>query len=88
LRQSFEAEHRPTHDQKWAALEAEDASFVREAIVRAQELREEGLDAGDAYLRGLADQHHRQNRQAMIEDVSESLNVLPETTEPDIDGAQ
>jgi hypothetical protein len=59
-------EHKPSHDSKWSQLTADDAPFVREAIVRADAIRHEGLDAGDAYLQGVADLRAYQIRQELI----------------------
>ena len=83
LRELFESEHRPDHDERWAALEASDASAARRALQRAEAIRLEEVDPGDAYLRGFADANFNRNRQALIEDVSQSLDALPEVPEVD-----
>ena len=43
---------RSSHDKRWDALGPEDALWVRQALVRAQELRTSDADPGDAYLEG------------------------------------
>lgn len=45
---------RAAHESFWANLGQSDARLVREALVIAQGCRDQGLDPGDAYLRGVA----------------------------------
>ena len=78
----YEAEHRPSQDQKWAAIEASKAPFARAVIVRAQQIREEGIDAGDAYLMGIADANEHDVRLRSIDELAQGLSNLPETPEP------
>lgn len=65
----YTAEHRPTHDQKWAELDAADAPFARAALARAAEIRAEETDPGNAYLQGVADFHAAQSRQQLIQEM-------------------
>lgn len=64
----FEAEHRPTHDQKWGDLEAGDAPFARAALTKARNIRdaEVVIDPGDAYLQGVADYRAAMVRQDLL----------------------
>ena len=84
LKGIFIAEHRPTHDQKWAELDAADAPFARAALARAEEIRTEGMDPGNAYLQGVADLHAVQTRQQLIEEMVDfdPQTIIPEATEP------
>jgi hypothetical protein len=72
-----------SHDQKWAALQPADAALARNAVAKANLLRETDIDAGDAYLRGIADAVHAKRRELLIEDTLTSLRLLPES--PDVD---
>ncbi|HVV26002.1 MAG TPA: hypothetical protein VHC21_03145 [Candidatus Saccharimonadales bacterium] len=83
LAAAFAAEHQPSFDQKWAQLHASDAPFVRQALARAEEIRAEELDAGAAYLQGIADFRHELDRQELIKDTRASLRELSETPEVD-----
>ncbi|MGC1177401.1 MAG: hypothetical protein WA843_05005 [Candidatus Saccharimonadales bacterium] len=83
LLETYAAEHQPSHDQKWAQLLPSDAPLVRQALTKAQQLREQGIDPGDAYLQGIADMAHFRDKQALVRYMSETLADLPETTEPD-----
>lgn len=71
LKGIYEAEHRPTHDQKWAELDEADAPFARAALARAEQIRVEEIDPGDAYLQGVADFHATQARQRLIDDMAD-----------------
>lgn len=62
----YHSEVPPTHETKWKEL-GENAAFAREALVRAQRIREEGVDAGNAYLEGIADFHAAVVRQALLQ---------------------
>jgi hypothetical protein len=77
----YEAEHRPTHDQKWAGLTAADAAFARVAIARANEIEEtDGTTARYAYLEDLADMHLAFARQKLIDELdglSSDQTALP-----------
>lgn len=78
----FEAEHRPSHEDKWRELEAEDAPLARHAVVKAEAIRADGEDPGNAYLRGVADALAWLNRQRLIAETGAAIEALPETTEP------
>ncbi len=69
LADAHTAEHSPSQAQKWDAMTAADAPMVRDALWQAQVIREKGIDAGDAYLQGIADAHHALHRQALIDEV-------------------
>jgi hypothetical protein len=43
-----------THNELWRTILPSEAAFVRRAVIRAQEIRESSLDAGDAFLQGIA----------------------------------
>lgn len=62
-----EAKQEASHDEKWAMLDASHAAFARRAIVRADEIRTEKTDPGDAYLQGVADLRAYQIRQQLID---------------------
>ena len=62
----FEAEHNPSHDQKWKHVPA---AVAREALIRAQEIRDSDIDPGDAYLRGIADESYRVLREKLVAEV-------------------
>jgi hypothetical protein len=64
---AYQAEHRPTHDQKWAAIKPSDAPFVRDALIKAEALRDEGADPGDAYLQAIADFNRYRERLELLE---------------------
>jgi hypothetical protein len=81
----FEAEHRPSHDQKWADLQASDAPLARAAVVRSAEIREEGIDPGEAYLMGIADSDAYKQRQELVRNTSETLAGLPEVPTSEVD---
>jgi hypothetical protein len=77
----FRAEHRPTHEQIWGELEAAHAPLAREALVRAQIIREGGQDPGDAYLRGVAEANAWRDRQDLIKAARATIETLPEKTD-------
>jgi hypothetical protein len=80
---AFQAEHQPTHDQKWAALTAADAPMVRRALVRSEEIRAEGLDPGEAYLQAIADFAYFRER-ASLQVGAQQLLATP-TEPPEVD---
>jgi len=51
-----EHDFRSQHDIKWDQLGPADAPYVRQALIRAHELRIAGADPGDAYLEGFVSQ--------------------------------
>lgn len=67
------AEHQPSQAQKWDTMTAEDVPMVREALLRAQTIREAGTESGDAYLQGIADAHYALRRRALIHDVCDTI---------------
>jgi hypothetical protein len=80
---AFQAEHRPTHDQKWAALDAADAPMVRKALVRAEEVSAEGLDPGEAYLQAIADFAYFRERASLQASARQLLEAPAEPPEVD-----
>lgn len=83
LADTHTAEHNPSQAQKWDAMTAEDAPMVRKAIWQAQLIRDEGIDAGDAYLRGVADAHHALQRRALIHEVRDKVSPPEQKLEVD-----
>jgi hypothetical protein len=67
----YTAEHRPTHDQKWAELGAAEAPLARVALARAEEIRAEEMDPGEAYLQGVADFRAAHVRQGLIKEIAD-----------------
>jgi hypothetical protein len=53
-----------SHDKKWTAMTAADADFVGSALVKAERIRQQQLDPGDAYLQGIADRADAERRTA------------------------
>ncbi len=42
------------HDDLWRSIQPDEAALVRRAVVKAQEIRANETDPGDAYLQGIA----------------------------------
>src|SRR6185312_1497753 len=82
----FVAEHHPSHDQKWSRLRSD---IARDALIKAQSLRERNVDAGDAYLQGVADLYHRLERDRLVDEVVQCFDPNAElsrlTDEPKTD---
>lgn len=54
------------HDDKWKNLGSQRAALARGAVIKAELLRREGIDPGDAYLQGIADAQAVQGRAVQI----------------------
>lgn len=67
----FEADAE-THDSVWASIQPDEAAFVRRGVLHAQQLREQAVDPGDAYLQGMAVTLAAQRLQR---DIDESLRA-------------
>jgi hypothetical protein len=78
LAAAYAAEHQPSYSHKWATLGAADASLVRQALLRANAIRQAGLDPGDAYLQGFIDMHYCRQRQTLVGDLRQTLAGAPE----------
>jgi hypothetical protein len=66
---------------KWATLTATDALVVRNALIRAQQLRETDADPGNAYLAGIADATLIMQRLALGQETLRLIQSLAETPE-------
>lgn len=75
LLRAYRTEHRPNHDQKWAALKPADAPLVRQALLRAEEIRAQGLDPAEAYLQGVADLNYFRERLQLLASISKTLDT-------------
>lgn len=67
----YNAEHRPSQAQKWADLDASNAEISQAALKRAQLIRDQNIEAGQAYLMGVADYHAALKRQRLLRSVDQ-----------------
>src|SRR4051812_45120308 len=65
----------PDHNHVWASFGTEDAPLARAALLRAEQLRREQADPGDAYLAGIVELRGAQTRQRTINHVVETLDI-------------
>jgi len=66
---AYSAEHRPSHDHKWRQLGKQQSEVAHRALVRADEIRSEDIEAADAYLQGVADAYAALERQRILEEL-------------------
>jgi|GEM_PF-5985296 len=74
IRGVFEATDRPGQSEKWAELKDSEASLASAALIKADQLRESNIDAGDAYLQAIADYHALVLREWLLKEIETTFD--------------